>query len=383
MATEPLKELSLVDHHCHGVVARDLSAAAFEDLLSEAFSPAPAGTSHWEKPTGLAVRRWCAPILDLDKFALPEAYVERRRALGAAEVNRRFLRAAGLEVLLVDTGNQPERLAPLEAMADLAAVPAYEVVRMESVAERVAGEGISPAGFAQAFVKALEEAARGAAGLKSIAAYRSTLRLDPRAPSKGEVVAAAGKWFKEIEEGGRVRLADPVLERHLIWTGAELARERGFPLQFHIGVGDPDVTLHASDPSHLTAFFRAVEPWRVNITLLHCYPFHREAGLLAENFPHIYFDVGFAMNWMGPSYARVMGEALEVAPFTKQLYSSDAFGLSELYYLGAIRFRAALKRHLEAWIRDDECTVADAERIIELISAQNAKRIYPLPEARR
>ena len=99
---------------------------------------------------------------------------------------------------------------------------------------------------------------------------------------------------------------------------------------------------------------------------------------MSENFPHVHFDVGFILNWAGPSYARVMGEALEVAPFTKQLYSSDAFGLGEFYYLGALRFRTALKKRLDEWIREDECSVADADRIIELISRENAKRIYPL-----
>ena len=35
-----------------------------------------------------------------------ETYVERRLELGAAEVNRRFMRASGLDCLLVDTGHR-------------------------------------------------------------------------------------------------------------------------------------------------------------------------------------------------------------------------------------------------------------------------------------
>ena len=57
----------LVDHHCHGVVPKNLTAEQFEDLMSEAFAPAPAGTSHWDKPLALSIRRWCAPKLDLPK----------------------------------------------------------------------------------------------------------------------------------------------------------------------------------------------------------------------------------------------------------------------------------------------------------------------------
>ena len=379
MSAEVRAEVSLIDHHCHGVVPISLSAASFEGLMSESFARAPSGTSHWDKPIALAIRRWCAPVLDLSPFCSPQAYVERRGDLGAEEVNRRFLGAAGLEMLLVDSGNKPEELCSVAALGELAGVPSYEVVRMESVAEAVARNGVAAEGFADALEDALENASSGrVVGLKSIVAYRSTLAIDYTHPSPAEVVKAASKWLAEIERTGKARMTDAVLERHLIWTGADLARQKGFPIQFHIGIGDPDIELNKVDPSHLTPFFRAVEPWHVNFTLLHCYPFHREAGLISENFPHVYFDVGFGLNWAGASYARIIEEALEIAPFTKQLYSSDAFGLAELYYLGALRFRAGMKRTLDRWVSEGECPATEAERIIALIARDNARRIYPI-----
>ena len=85
-------------------------------------------------------------------------------------------------------------------------------------------------------------------------------------------------------------------------------------------------------------------------------------------------------NWVGPSYQRIMDEALDLAPFTKQLYSSDAFGLSELYYLGALRFRTSLGRALGRWIDEDELAAGEAERIVDLVGRTNARRIYPLGE---
>ena len=369
--------LPLVDHHCHGLFPVDLDDERLAESLSEAFAPAPAGTNHWDKPVALSLRRRCAPLLDLEPFCAPAEYAERRRAIGAEEVNRRFLAASGIGTYVVDSGNRPEELCSVAEVGAIAGAPAREIVRMESVAERVAESGVSAAGFAQAF----EAAMRGSlgdevVGLKSILAYRATLRIDYEKPGDAEVEAAAGRWLAEIEQTGTVRLTDPVLERHLIWTGADIARERGFPVQFHIGIGDPDIELHRVDPSHLTPWIKAVEPWGFPITLLHCYPFHREAGLMSENFPQVYFDVGFALNWVGPSYQRIMDEALELVPFTKQLFSTDAFGLAELYYLGALRFRTALARALGRWIEDDECSVADAERIASLIGVENARRIY-------
>jgi uncharacterized protein len=96
------RDLPLVDHHCHGVVSGDLDRAAFELLINEGFDPAPRGTSHFDSPVGLAVRRWCAPVLDLEPLGTPEAYLERRSELGADEVNRRLMSGAGVEALLVD-----------------------------------------------------------------------------------------------------------------------------------------------------------------------------------------------------------------------------------------------------------------------------------------
>ena len=102
--------------------------------------------------------------------------MERRGELGAEKVNRQFLRAAGLEMLLVDSGNKPEELCSVAALGELAGVPSYEVVRMESVAEAVARNGVAADGFADALEDALENASSGrVVGLKSIVAYRSTL----------------------------------------------------------------------------------------------------------------------------------------------------------------------------------------------------------------
>ena len=48
--------------------------------------------------------------------------------------------------------------------------------------------------------------------------------------------------------------------------------------------GDPDIYMHACDPTHFTDFLRAMEAWRVPCALLHNYPFQREAAWLAEIF---------------------------------------------------------------------------------------------------
>src|SRR6266550_3925116 len=102
-AAELVGALRLVDQHCHSVLGADLDRPGFEALLSEAHDrPAP-GESTFDTPLGVAVRRWCAPVLDLPPHAEPDEYLARRAELGAAEANRRLLSAAGLSDLLLDS----------------------------------------------------------------------------------------------------------------------------------------------------------------------------------------------------------------------------------------------------------------------------------------
>jgi uncharacterized protein len=372
-----LDQLQLIDHHCHGVVAGKLDRPAFENLINEGFAPPPRGTSHFDAPIGLAVRRWCGPALDLEPLAPAEEYLARREELGPEEVNRRLLRAAGFGALLIDSGYRGDELLDLPGMSEVAGVQVHEVVRIEAVAEAVAAEGPGADRYPDAFEAALRQRAEAAVGLKTIVAYRAGFGIDPARPSREEVVRAAGGWLRAADQG-QLRLTDPVLLRHGIWTGADIARGRGLPLQIHSGFGDPDLRINQANPALLTDLVRAFAQLPVNVVFLHCYPYHREAGYLAAVFPNVYFDIGSALNYTGPSARGFLAEALEVAPFSKHLFSSDAFGVPELYFLGAVLFRRALGGILERWIEDGDCTVDDAQRIAAMIGRDNALRIYPV-----
>jgi uncharacterized protein len=368
--------LPLIDHHCHGVVTAALDGPGVESLLSEAAWPAPPGTSAFDSQLGFAVRRWCAPVLGLEPSVPAAVYLQRRSELGPEEVSRRLLQAAGVEAWLVDSGYQTDQVLTPPQLAQASGASAYEVVRLEAVAEQVALGGVSAAGYGALFAEALSAAARGAVGLKSIAAYRYGLDFDPSRPSAAEIMAAAERWLRAIDSDPAARLEDPVLLRHAIWTGVDL----GLPLQFHVGFGDPDVRLHRADPSLLHDFLLATRVIGTPIMLLHCYPYHRQAGYLAHVFPHVYMDVGEALNHVGARAPAVLAEALELTPFHKMLYSSDAFGLPELHYLGATGFRRDLARVTGAFVADGAWSAADAERVGHLVGTANARRVYRLDD---
>jgi predicted TIM-barrel fold metal-dependent hydrolase len=166
-----------------------------------------------------------------------------------------------------------------------------------------------------------------------------------------------------------------VLHRFLVWCGIDL----GLPVQFHVGYGDADVDLHRGDPLLLTDLLRATEPAGVPVMLLHNYPFHRNAGYLAQVFGHVFVDVGLATHNLGRRADALVAELLELAPFGKVLFSTDAFGLAELYLVSTALFRRALDRFLAAGVADDDWTAEDARRAAAMIGAENARRAYRLP----
>jgi predicted TIM-barrel fold metal-dependent hydrolase len=362
----------LVDHHCHGVVRSDLGLGSFEAYLSESAAPAAPGTTFFDTQTGFAVRRWCPPLLGLEAHCPPARYLARRRELGAYETGRRLLRATGIGTYLVDTGLPGDLTSPAE-LASAGEAAAHEIVRLEQLAEQVADTSGSAAAFVANIAGAVHSAAQHAIGFKSVAAYRHGLALAPDPPGPADVRRTAADWLAARPVGGR--LTDPVLLRHLLWTAVATGR----PLQLHTGFGDCDLRLDHADPALLTDFVRATAGLGTDLVLLHGYPYHRHSAYLANVFPHVYADVGLALTHTGSRAAAVLAEFLELAPFGKLLFSTDAYGLPELYVVGASLFRDALSRLLVGWVTEGAWSPADASRVAAMVCAGNARRLYGLP----
>jgi len=363
-----LAGVELVDGHCHHVTTETQSPPEFRRWCTES---AQSGESTLDSQLGLAIRRWCAPVLGLPDLAPMSDYLDARRKIGGPDASARLLRAARLTGLLVDTGLSSDGMTTIESLSGLAGAPAHEVVRLEALAESIV-DGSDAASFAVHVREALDGAyAGGAVAAKSIAAYRHGLDLDPARPDETAVRAAAGAWMREQESGAR-RVADPVLLRHLLWCAVDAGR----PIQVHTGFGDSDASLVRANPAWLQPFCDATERASTPIVLLHCYPYHRLAGWLAHVYPHVYIDVGLAVGYVGARATALLGEFLELAPFGKILYSSDAYGLAELYQVGAAQFRHSLARVLSGFVDDGAMTVDDAFALATSIGSGNARRLY-------
>lgn len=370
---EPILEiggLDLVDHHCHGVSAAPLDYEAFVSLLTEGGRDMLGAIDPMASPLGLAVRSLCSPLLGIDPHAPIEEYMERRSALGEERVARRMLAGAGLSDILLDTGYLSDRVLAPAGMQRLGRFRTHEVVRIEAVAEEVFAS-VGEAGFIDEFTRTLADRARGAIGLKSIIAYRAGLDVAADRPSAGATSGALALWSPDG------RLEDPVLLRHCLWVGVDIAEDLGIPIQLHSGFGDRDLDLWRADPARFTPWLRRI-PSSVKICFLHCWPYHRQAAFLAAVYPNVYLDTGELNTHAALGYDRILAETLEVAPFEKVLYSSDALGLPELYYVGAMRFRSALSSLLEDWRRRGFCTLSDAVEIASAIGRGNARKVYRL-----
>ncbi|MDT0454131.1 amidohydrolase family protein [Streptomyces sp. DSM 41527] len=360
----------LVDHHCHGVLRHAPAPEAFAAYLTESDRPPAAGTTFFDTQAGFAVRRWCPPLLGLPAHCPPDRYLARRAELGPNETRRRLLRATGIGAYLLDTGLPGDLTGPAETAGDGGGA-GFEVVRLETLAEHTAAGAGDAEEFTDTLARAVRDAARTAVAFKTVAAYRHGLALDPAPPAPGAVHTAARSWLA----AGAPRLTDPVLLRHLV----QLAVATGRPLQLHTGFGDPDLRLDHADPALLTDLARATADTGTDLVLLHCYPYHRQAAYLAAVFPHVYADIGLTLTHTGPRAAAVLAEFLELTPFGKLLFSTDAYGLPELYVVGSALFRTALATVLGDWTASGAWSEEDARRVGAMIAADNARRVYGLP----
>jgi predicted TIM-barrel fold metal-dependent hydrolase len=357
--------MPLIDQHMHGCWLTAGDRRRFENGLNEANTePLADFDSGFDTQLGFAVRAHCAPLLGLPKHADPQYYWQRRSQLTEAELARTFLHAAGVSDWLVDTG-YAEGVADVAQLAEWSGGRAHEVVRLEQVAEQAAH---APGDYASAFEEILHRRAATAVGTKTILAYRGGFDGDLTEPSVADVAESAARW----RDRGGVRLDDRVLLRFGLYQALRL----GKPLQFHVGFGDRECALHKANPLYLVDFLS--RSGDTPIVLLHCYPYEREAGYLAQAFNNVYLDGGLTINHLGARSPAFIARLLELAPFRKIVYSSDGFGPVELHYLGTRLWRNGIHRVLSEFVNNADWSEADAMRVAGLIARGNAARIYGL-----
>lgn len=319
-----------------------------------------------------------AEVLDTTA-ASEEELVAARDGLAGDSYLQRLLDDAGTAALLVDTGFGGSETMGVSSLRAASRRDVREVIRLESVAENVlAARGPatrSLPGFVDAVLSRLDEAlTAGAVGIKSILAYRAGLQL----PSSSSVVRRQA-FARMARQRQARRFDDPVLAPFLVQETAALAADRGVPLQFHTGFGDPDIDLPSADPALLRPLFHDRRTEACPVVLLHCHPYVRGAAYLAGTYPQVHMDLSLAIPLAEPIAATLVREALALCPATRLLAASDGHSYPEMHWWGAVVWDRALREVLDAEIAGNTLDEATAMDMAARILTGNARRLYQLP----
>ena len=264
----------------------------------------------------------------------------------------------GIETILLDDGlNTADNEVYDYAWHDtLVRRKCKRIVRIETVAENIINRHIS-AGTRDAlseitvdFYDAIEDAIVDpeVVGFKSVICYRSGLNISARADPDGAKTAFIRLTSEATTKGQEAlkRLADKPLNDYFVhlaaWKISVMNTKHKKPLQFHIGLGDNDLNLTSSSPSHLQDFIRA-KP-NLPIVLLHgSYPWTKEAGYLASVYANVYADIGLVFPMISrDGQEKVLREILEVCPTEKICWSTDGHWFPTSYLLATMQVKEAM-----------------------------------------
>ncbi|KAI1205155.1 glutamine synthetase/guanido kinase [Annulohypoxylon truncatum] len=235
--------------------------------------------------------------------------------------------------------------------------------------------------------KALEDP--DVVGFKSIICYRRGLDIPPenliqtedakralRGIISGGLRDAYGDGFSLVK-----RLEHSPLNDLVVHTAAKLIRDapgHKKPLQFHTGLGDNDITLTKSSPSHLQDFIR--EYPTVPIVLLHAgYPWTRETAYLAAMYPNVFADIGEVFPCISrQGQESIVKQMLEICPCSKILCSTDGHGFPEMYFIAVNQIRSVLEAVLGGLVRNNQLEEIQAVQIVQAVLFSNSKKLYNL-----
>ena len=371
------KDERAVDHHCHPLRRWPFQLTALElrSAFTEALDPELAVRHVLYSAGYQAALQRIALVLGCEPTEA--AVLERRNTDDSERYTRRLLDQPPTEVMLVDAGFSSPESFTLAEQERATGIAQREIIRLETLAETLVKTASDPREWLGATRAALREGTnRGAVGVKSICAYRASLKLEPVDTDKLSVAFSALRL--RAERGQPVRVAGNSLCHALLFEAAQECQQLDVPLQLHCGFGDPDEDLAETSPLGLRPLLIDPTYRGLRIALLHCYPYHREAAYLCAVFPGAYMDLSLTIPFAGLEGFRAMRETLGLCPTSKLLYASDASRYPEVYFVAASLHREALAEALgelvDRAVLSSDSAVAAGRQVL----AENARHIYRL-----
>ncbi|THH29290.1 hypothetical protein EUX98_g4877 [Antrodiella citrinella] len=384
-----------IDNHAHPLLtAANRNAFPFEGLVSEA-NPDQGLTTN--APFTLACYRAMAQLIRLYRLNAEATWEEVKAARSSLDYDQlcvRCMEPTRIQCILMDDG-----LGGVSELAEgykwhdrFTASRTKRIVRVEILAESVLVgvlEGmitsgmVSPPHSVTLFIDRLTEAIQEAAnnpevvGFKSIACYRTGLDIAVTS-HREEIERSIMGIVLRYATTKKLRLADKPINDMIVLTTLRIAGQCGKPVQFHTGLGDNDITLKLSSPSHMQPIIKA-HPQTKFVLLHSSYPYTREAGYLTATYPNVYLDFGEVFPFLSAEGQRnVVRQVLELAPTNKILWSTDGHWWPESYYLGTLQAREILYDVLSASVKAHELTEVQAIGIAKRALFENSNNLYNL-----
>ena len=293
----------IIDHHAHNLLI-DFSSDDY-NLLSitseasgQALQDSTSSLAHLRAVKQLSRRLGCEP-----KWQEVKKAIDLKRLQSDHAWSKECF--AGIETALIDDGLDAKNIQSYRWHDRLTRSRCKRLVRIERVAENVINKAISfyregasyyrkaaQEAIISDFIAEIEEAIAdpNVAGFKSVICYRTGLKI-PAFKAQDENKLSDILEDKTIDSFSRLEHEE--LSPYFVHIAAQkiVQRRSKKPLQFHTGLGDNDIDLFLSNPSHLQSFIKIYDD--LNIVLLHAsYPFTKEAGYLASVYKNCYLDIG-------------------------------------------------------------------------------------------
>ena len=290
---------------------------------------------------------------------------------------RRLFDHCHLTTLVTDFG-YPQPMLPVSQFVQDMPVEVVPIYRIEPLIVELLGSDCGWDEFRQRFDDGVANALAhsGCRGVKSIIAYRTGLNVSPLSRTPDQGLQALDAIRRGIGGQAMKKLRD-----HLLCRALELCMEHDVPMQIHSGMGDFEVNLVLCRPALLMDLLRFPTFRSCKVLLTHTgYPYHAEAGYMANVLPRVYCDLSEGIPFAGNAARRIISEVLEMAPISKVVYGSDGYGAPEINYVGARLGKRALAQALQDLVDDGMLSQGDAQKAAGLILSENARRLYQLDD---
>ncbi len=374
-----LSRIILIDHHAHSLLNdySQLDAIGFRQAFSETNSLSMLQLHVQHSIHYMHMLRELSEYLDIE--ADEEKILEMRSRLGKTDYVQMLFDDASIGACIIDAGFRKEDMLSLEKLSRLCGRPIYQCMRIESVIEDCLKTANSfeemQADFAEALIN---PGGPKVVAFKTIAAYRGGLEI------ASVDVNVARTNFSELKaltkQAGTVRITKSPLYHFLLSEAFEIAQTQDVPVQIHCGLGDADGDLRETNPWCFRNILESRKFSKVNFVFLHCYPYVREAALLASLYSNVYIDLSLALSLISPQAATLFADALSVAPSTKILVATDGHSVPETYWYASHSARRALSSVLSFLIGNGYVNENQAMEIADRLFHKNAQNLYRLSD---